>query len=300
MALVRSQRMKADILLNQGGGSAGDDARERVAAALRGAGIEGAVETVAGDKLAERAKAAVDAGASLVIVGGGDGSVSAVAGVVAGSAVRLGILPMGTLNHFARDLGIPPDLDEAARLIASGSEHMVDVAMLGERPFINNVAVGLYPLMLVDRESQQQRLGRSKRLAMLIASLRTMRRFHAQRLVLTVDGGEARTDTPMLFVGNNDYHVAMPSAGQRDALDEGRLCVMVMRSKSLPGFLAATFRALVGLGRPADMEQWNAKRLEVTSRGGCLTVAIDGESETIDTPFEITIRRRALRVAAPR
>ena len=267
--------------------------------ALQAAGISGPIDLVSGDDLGARITDAVERGMSLIIVGGGDGSVSAAAGAIAGSASRLGILPMGTLNHFARDLGISFDLDEAARLIASGVERRVDLGKIGERPFINNVAIGLYPLMLVDREAQQERLGRSKRLAMLLASLRTMRRFHAQRLVLTIDGGESRTDTPLLFVGNNDYRLAMPGAGQRDSLDEGRLCVMVMLSKSLPGFLAATLRALIGLGRPADMEQWQARRLEVAGRGDRLTVAIDGETAMLETPFEITIRPRALRVAAP-
>ncbi len=198
------------------------------------------------------------------------------------------------------NLGIPLDLGDAARLIASGAERRVDVGMVGERVFINNVAVGLYPLMLLDRDAQRQRLGRSKRLAMLVASVRTMRRFHAQRLTLAIDGGEARTDTPLLVVGNNNYRLAMPGAGRRDALDEGRLCVMVMRSKSLPGFVAASLRALIGLGRAADMEQWQASKLGVSSRCPRLTVAIDGETATLGTPFDIVIRPRALRVAAAR
>lgn len=294
--------MDAVTLINSGGGGNQADAsdlRQRVGAALRAEGIGGTVEIIDGGELSERATQAVKAGTGLLIVGGGDGSVSAAAGAVAGTQTKLGILPMGTLNHFARDLGLPLDLAEAARLIAIGAERRVDVGTLGSRAFVNNVSVGLYPLMLVDREAQQQRLGRSKRLAMLVASLRTMRRFHAQRLFLTIDGGEARSDTPLLFVGNNDYRLAVPGAGRREALDQGRLCVMVMRSKSLPGFLAAILRSLVGLGRPADMEQWQASSLGIASRFERLTVAIDGETAAIETPFEISIRPRALRVVAP-
>lgn len=294
--------MDAVTLINAASGTAlagSRDVREQVTAALQARGIGGDIDLVNGTEIGARASQAVTAGAKLIIVGGGDGSVSAAAGAVAGTGTRLGILPMGTLNHFARDLGVPLGFGEAARLIASGAERRVDVGMIGERAFINNVAIGLYPLMLVDREAQQQRLGRSKRLAMLVASWRTMRRFHAQRLVLTIDGGEARTDTPLLFVGNNDYRLAMPGAGRRDALDQGRLCVMVMRSKSLPGFLAATFRALVGFSRPSDMVQWQARTLEVASGSPRLTVAIDGETATLGTPFGMMIRPRALRVSAP-
>src|SRR5207245_2348151 len=110
-------------------------------------------------------------GDDLVVVGGGDGTISAAASALADSKTRLGILPLGTLNHFARDLGIPTDLDEAARLIAAGNERRVDVAEMNGRIFINNSAIGLYPLMVLDRGRQQKTLGRSKRLAMLVASV---------------------------------------------------------------------------------------------------------------------------------
>ena len=97
-------------------------------------------------------------GDELLIVGGGDGTISAAASALVGTETRLGILPLGTLNHFARDLGIPTDLDEAAKLIAAGAERRVDVAEMNGRIFINNSAIGLYPLMVVDRDVQRKRL----------------------------------------------------------------------------------------------------------------------------------------------
>ena len=136
---------------------------------------------------------------------------------------------------------------------AGGTATLNNAELRAGRTFVNNAAIGLYPLMVLDREAQQKRLGRSKRLAMLVASLRTMVRFHHQRLTLSGDGGEARIDTPLLFVGNNDYRLELPAAGQRDRLDDGRLCVFLMRSKSRIGFIAATLRALAGRSRPDDM-----------------------------------------------
>src|SRR6476661_7433687 len=120
----------------------------------------------------------------LLNLGGGDGTISAAASAVVGTETVLGILPLGTLNHFARDLGIPADLDEAAKLIASGKDRRVDVAEMNDRIFINNSAIGLYPLMVRDRDVQRKRLGRSKRLAMIVASVRTLARFNHQRLTL--------------------------------------------------------------------------------------------------------------------
>jgi YegS/Rv2252/BmrU family lipid kinase len=290
------------VLLNRGGGAADLDnrLRESIEAALKGAGIAADIELVAGSKIADRARVAVERGDELLIVGGGDGTISAAAGELAGARTRLGILPLGTLNHFARDLGIPFDVGKAAAVIAAGTERVVDVAEVNGRTFINNATIGLYPLMLVDRQSQQRRLGRSKRLAVAVASLRTMWNFHAWRLRLSANGGEGRVDTPLLFVGNNEYWLALPDAGRRDSLEAGRLSVLVMRSKSLPGFLAATARVLVGIHREDDMQYiGGVTELKVDSARRRLTLGIDGETAVLETPLKFRVRPRALRVIAP-
>ncbi|HTG63963.1 MAG TPA: diacylglycerol kinase family protein [Sphingomicrobium sp.] len=290
--------MEAAIVINRGKAD-----RASVEEALRTAGIVGEVELVAGDRIEERVRSHVEGGARLIIVGGGDGSVGAAASALAGSDATLGILPLGTLNHFARDLGIPADLGKAAALIAKGRERAVDVAQVNGRTFVNNSAIGLYPLMVVDRENQQHRLGRSKRLAMLVASFRTLAKFHDDRLTLTSNEGRSSVDTPLLFVGNNEYRVAMPGAGSREALDDGHLCVLVMRKKGVPGFLAATARALIGLAREDDMVRIDdVERLRVDSRRASLTVSIDGETCRMKPPLDYRIRKGALRVrvAAPK
>jgi YegS/Rv2252/BmrU family lipid kinase len=290
---------RAVTMVNADAGGSGD-VSARIAQALAGAGLDSEIVLAEGEDCAARAADHVKRGAELIIAAGGDGTVGAIAGVLAGSDAAMGILPLGTLNHFARDLGIPPDLEDAARVVASGRERRVDIAEVNGRAFVNNASVGLYPLMVVDRDAQRERLGRSKRLAMLVASLRTMARFHARRLTLSIDGGEARVDTPLLFVGNNDYRLAIPGAGRREALDGGELCVMVMRSKSLPGFLAATGRALLGVGRKDDMVRLNDVRtLSVDSRRSRLTLAMDGETVALAPPLTFRIRPGALRVIAP-
>jgi len=287
--------MKAITILNRNKGDP-----DEVAAALSAAGIDAAVEAVEGDVIRERADKAIKDGAQLIIVGGGDGTVSSAAQAVAGTNATLGILPLGTLNHLARDLGIPATLPESCQLIAAGRTTPIDVAEVNGRTFVNNAAIGLYPLMVVDREAQEQRLGRSKRLAMLIASLRTLTRFHHQRLKLSVDGGEARVDTPLLFVGNNDYRLAFPAAGQRDRLDDGRLCVMVMRKKGVPGFLAAVARALLGIPRPDDMVRIDGvQKLRVDSARSTITMALDGETLALKPPLDFAIKAKALKVMVP-
>jgi diacylglycerol kinase family enzyme len=207
---------------------------------------------------------------------------------------------LGTLNHFARDLGIPLDLDEAAQLIGKGKARPIDVAEVNGRIFVNNSAIGLYPLMVIDRELQQKRLGRSKRLAMLVASVRTLARFNHYRLTLTVNDERARVDTPLLFIGNNDYRIDLRAPGRRESLEDGRLSVFVMRKKTRRGLIAATIRALLGRTRRNDMVRLeDVQRLQVASRRSHLIISVDGEVETMTGPLDYRVRKGALAVIAP-
>ena len=290
--------MKAAILINLGGGSAKRDLVEKAIAGLR---LGEEAQWLDGNEIAQAAKRAVEGGARLVVAGGGDGTLSCVAGALAGTGAALGILPLGTLNHFARDLGVPLDLAEAAAVIAQGRTRAVDVAEVNGRVFVNNSAIGLYPLMILDRDSQQRRLGRSKRLAMIVASLRTLFRFHHRRLTLTVnDERSGRIDTPLLFVGNNDYRIDLGAPGQREKLDGGQLCVFVLRKQTRRGLIAATVRALLDRSRDADMVRIDGvERLHVSSRRSRLAVSLDGETALMDTPLDYRIRPKALKVVAP-
>jgi diacylglycerol kinase family enzyme len=291
------------VLINRGGGAVAADSeiRDKVARALDSAGIEAALELIAGGECAVRSRAITERGDPLLIVGGGDGTVSAAASALVGTNTALGILPLGTLNHFARDLGIPTDLEEAATLIAAGNTRQVDIGEVNDRVFINNSAIGLYPLMVVDRDLQRRKLGRSKRLAMLLASLRTLFRFSHYRLTLTINEERTgRVDTPLLFVGNNDYRIDLGAPGQRERLDGGELCVFVMRKKTRRGFVAASIRALFDRSRPEDMVRLeDVQRLWVSSRRSKLAVSFDGEVVHAAPPLDYRIRSRALAVIAP-
>ena len=259
------------------------------------------IELVHGGDPSTQCAAAAERGDALLIAAGGDGTVSAAATALAGANTTLGILPLGTLNHFARDLGLPADLGEAAKVIAGGKVRRVDVAEMNGRVFINNSAIGLYPLMVIDRDLQRKRLGRSKRLALVVASLRTLARFNHQRLSLTVNKeDQARVDTPLLFVGNNDYRIDLGAPGRRESLDDGRLCVMVMRKKTRRGLIFASIRALLDRSRVDDMVTIDrVERLRVSSRRKHLPVSLDGEVVRAQPPIDYAIRKQALRVIVP-
>ncbi|HEX5258317.1 MAG TPA: diacylglycerol kinase family protein [Sphingomicrobium sp.] len=291
------------VLLNRDGGALAADPKlaDKVREALESAGLKAEVELLSGGDCAVRCQAIAEAREPLLIVGGGDGTISAAASALAGTDTLLGILPLGTLNHFARDLGIPTDVGEAARLIAAGKDRRVDIGEMNDRVFINNSAIGLYPLMVVDRDLQRRLLGRSKRLAMIVASLRTLVRFNHHRLTLTVNEERTgRVDTPLLFVGNNDYRIDIGAPGKREALDRGELCVLVMRKKTRRGLVAASIRAFLGRSRSDDMVRLErVERLRVSAPRPQLAVSLDGEVIRAEPPLEYKIRKRALRVIAP-
>jgi diacylglycerol kinase family enzyme len=223
-----------------------------------------------------------------------------VAALVADSRVALGILPLGTLNHFARDAGIPADLGEAARAIVAGHTMAVDIADVNGRVFVNNSSVGLYPLMVRDREHQQEHLGRSKWPAMARAAGRAVWRFSKWRLRITVEGDTEIVETPILFVGNNRYETSLFALGRRARLDEGQLFFYAVHARSRLGLAKAMLRALFGrLDQARDFVVIGGTEARVEGRRKLLPVATDGEALALETPLHYRVRPKALKLLVP-
>ena len=258
------------------------------------------LQVSSGEEIIAAAKQAVRDGAACVVAAGGDGTVSAVASVLAGGSVPLGVLPMGTLNHFAKDLGIPLAPEEAAATIAQGRETEVDVGEVNGRVFINNSSLGLYPDIVLDRERQRRRLGRGKWMALLAASLHAARRYPVLSLSLDVDGQRIERRSAFVFIGNNAYTMEGFEVGERARLDEGVLSLYVTQRKGRFALLLLAIRALFHrLEQARDFDSIRAESVMVHTRKHALHVSADGEVLTLRTPLEYRIRRRALRVMAP-
>lgn len=297
--------MRVRAILNRGGGSllgsGGEDPEARLREAFEAEGVEAEIRTVPGERLADEFRAAAeDISLAAVVAGGGDGTVSAAAAQLAGTGRSLGVVPLGTLNHLARDAGIPTDVVEAVRTIAAGHARVIDVAEVNGRVFVNNSAIGLYPRMVRHREEQQERLGRSKRLAMLSASLQALRRFSRHRLTIELGGLRAPLETPLLFVGNNVYETSLLTLGTRKALDQSELCLYAPLVSGRLRFLGLGLRGLFGLARQRDFVSLTGlTEITVHSRRAALNVSLDGEAVTIATPLRYRIRPGALRLIAP-
>ncbi len=290
------------VIVNAGSGTGHDaEAEERLRRLFEAHGATAFVCLAGGpgDRggLAGAIEAALARGPDVVVAGGGDGTVSAVAAALASTSVALGVLPLGTLNHFARDLGVPPDVESAARAIVEGPRRTIDVGEVNGRAFINNSSLGLYPDIVRDRERQQQRLGRGKWLALVWASLATLRRFPFLGVRLVVDGRERRFRTPFVFIGNNSYRMEGFAIGGRDRLDAGTLSLYVAQRAGRLRLLQLALRALAGRLRQArDFEAIEAVEIVVESRRRRLHVALDGEVTVMTPPLAYRIRPGALTV----
>ena len=160
------------------------------------------------------------ASAGIVVAAGGDGTVSSVAAGILDSPAALGVLPTGTLNHFAKDLGIPLGLREAVEVIAAGHIAPVDVGTVNDQLFVNNSSIGVYPDIVVAREELRRR-GHRKLMAMIIATVNAVRRYPGLTVTIDTDGQRRTWRTPFLFVGNNEYAIDGLKTGGRARLDEG-------------------------------------------------------------------------------
>lgn len=289
------------IVNRRAGGGAAQPQIDDLRRAFDDAGVQIDVATPGdGHDVREAAREALKAKPAVLVAAGGDGTISAVADVLCGTGTALGVVPCGTLNHFAKDLGIPLDRAEAARVIAAGRRIAVDAGEVNGRGFINNVSLGLYPGMVRERERQQRRLRRSKRHAMLWATLAVLNRPPLLDLRLELDGEVHDCRAPFVFIGNNDYQMEGFDIGTRARLDGGCLNVYTTRACGAGGLIKLLLHALFGRLRQAeDFVASRASSLRVTSRKRRLLVATDGEVTTMQTPLELRVRRRALQVIVP-
>jgi diacylglycerol kinase family enzyme len=295
--------MKIRVIVNRSGGTlkGSGDAEQGIAAAFEAAGVDADIRMTESADIFEALKEAAAApGLDAVVAGGGDGTLSCAAGHLADTGRAFGILPLGTLNHLARDAGIPAKIEEAAKVIAAAHVREIDVAEVNGRIFVNNSAVGLYPDMVRLREHEQEKLGRSKRMAMLSASLASLRHFRRHRLWISAPGLETPVRTPLLFVGNNRYQVNLFGLGKRETLDEGELCLYAIRADSRLRLLWAGIRGVFGrLDQQRDFITAYVTEAEISADRPALSLSLDGEAERMETPLRYKIRPKALRLIVP-
>jgi diacylglycerol kinase family enzyme len=292
-----------EVIINAAAGSAGDDAARAIERAFESCGAAAHVSLArGGEQVTGLTRRALSNGARAVVAGGGDGTVGSVAGALVGTDRPLGVLPLGTLNHFAKDLHIPLSLEAAARNVCEGREALVDVGEVNGQVFVNNSSLGLYPRIVRRREKLQEREGSGKWAAFLRASLAVLRRYPFLSVRLDADGQRIVRRTPFVFVGNNEYQMESLGMGSRACLDAGCLSLYVAHRTGRLGLLRLALSALFGrLQQAHDFDALSAEEIWVeTRRPKRLPVATDGEVNVMTTPLHYRVRPAALKVIVPR
>lgn len=283
-------------MINREGGTAaglGDSLADAIRDAFAPTGQAIDVKLVRADELLQ---ALAETSSPVVAVGGGDGTLACAAGRLAKEGRCMAVLPLGTRNHFARDIGLDGTLDQAAQVAAHGRCEAVDVGYAGARLFLNNASLGLYARMVEDRD--RRRL--PKWLATLPAALNVLVRPGTRRLDLSIDGTRRKVRTPLLFIGNNAYSLEKGRIGQRASLQDGRLSVFAVAQRGGPGLLLAAWRIMRGkVDRRADFAAIESAQEVTAYRHGTHHLALDGEVTELEFPLTFRVAPGGLKVMMP-
>ena len=242
---------------------------------------------------------AVCQGCQTVVAAGGDGTVSAVAAALVNTPASLGVLPLGTLNHFARDLRLPLDVEAAIDAIAQGKTAQVDAGEVNGKTFINNSSIGIYPNIVILRD-RGRRLGYGKWVAFARATLMVLKRFPFWTVRVKVDGRSIKQKSPFVFVGNNEYQAQGLEIGRRERIDSGHLFLYLGAHATRSGFIWMAVSALFGhLDKARSLEMVCADEAWVETRHKHIRVSTDGEVARMRSPLHYRVLPQALKVIVP-
>jgi diacylglycerol kinase family enzyme len=298
-----SPRRPVTVVLNGAAGALLDrpDAVRSLIALFEQVGLEPRFIPVEAGTLPERMALARDGGAEAMVVGGGDGTIACAAEILAGTGVAMGILPFGTMNLLAKDLGIPAGNPAAAvRILADGHVREIDVGEVNGRVFLCASMLGV-PARLA-RVREAARGGAPVRLwtRFGLAALRALTRRSRLSVALWLDGHVIRRRAPSLTVSANALDDRSGRLFGRSRLDGGELAVYVIRHLGLGDLARLGLALAVGRWRQdRAVEEYRVRRLAIGATGRAVRVMNDGEVMLLAPPLRYRIRPRALRVIAP-
>lgn len=296
--------MKVAVVLNLNAGTLMDLGRDAAVSAIAGVfrqhGAEVDMAAVEAAQCMDAIKRATRSDADVVVVGGGDGTIATAANIIRPTGKAIGILPLGTMNLMARDLGIPLALAEAAEALARGRLTEIDAAEVNGDLFLNNSVLGIYPTMVQERERQRGAHHLRKWPAMAVAAAKALHRFPVLEVTIDLGGGPQNVRTPILAVSNGPYEEGFGPVLRRPTMTSGLLGVYVARHRGPWGMLRLLAR--MGLGTWAEdeeLDRMTATMVTVHCRRRRLRVANDGEVRIMRPPLTYRVLPRGLRALVP-
>jgi diacylglycerol kinase family enzyme len=295
--------MQIAVVLNTSAGSmlGRHEAEAEVARHLAAAGLDAILVPDHPEGLLARLDDAIAHGVAAVVVGGGDGSIAAAAGKLMGTGTALGILPLGTMNMLAKDLGIPLTLEAASDALARGTIRAIDVAEVNGHFFLCNALIGSPSWLGRHRERHRGQATLSTRVAFAIAGLRAAWRHRPMRLSVSLDGRRVvRLWTRALAVANNRYAEGFGQVMARPRLDAGELTLYVARRYGIWWWVRLLLGMVLGTWRGSRLVHERAAReVTINSPREALRVMADGEARILAPPLVFRIHPGALRVIVP-
>ena len=291
---------KLGVIINATAGSSkGKELENQISAIFERNGAQARIEVANGKQVAAIARSMRDEHYDVIVAAGGDGTVSSVAAQIVGCDVALGVLPLGTLNHFAHDLGVSLNLEEAAAAICSGEVRAVDVVSVNERIFINNSSLGLYADQVRLRQVWRKRIGRWP--ALILASIITLARFRFLRITAQFNGRSINRRCPLTLISNNEYKLEPGNLTERKQMDGGRLGIYLLRDEGRAGLLRITLHSFVHkLEEAESFENDTAAEVIITTKQKRIHVALDGEVCKLHSPLRYSSIPGGLRVVVPK
>lgn len=266
---------------------------------LRAGGLELPAPKIfdSGAEIVDAVSRAVSGGEAMVIVGGGDGTIRSVAQLFEKSDTILGVLPFGTGNAFAKDIGIPTNLEKACDVIVDGRATQVDVGVASGRRFLNIATLGLSTLIAQDLNTGFKKMFASA--AYMIALTRALTQVEPFHATLTADGEEHEFDTLQIVVGNGRFHGGPFLIAEDASIEAGTLSIYALSTTNKFDFIKLALLLRSGKqGELRETKTFRAKRVHLETRPS-RKVTLDGEV-LLQTPAEFSVLPRAIRVAVPR
>lgn len=297
--------MNVVVILNQEAGSLRGEypkiAPDEIRGAFLKAGVMADVRVVAPGQMEATLGALRTNSPDAIFVGGGDGTISTAAANLAGGSVPLGVLPLGTLNHFARDLGVPLAWRDAVAELVQGERRWVDLGEVNGRTFINNCSIGWYAEAVRRRDALRRKHGVGKWWAMLRATTAVFLRLRRLRVQLERRDRVIPLRTPFIVVANNRYSGRVLNSSLRPELDAGQLWIYTTRARGRLAILRMIAQSIVrDLDATDELDQFPVAAADLSTAVARTAIAVDGELVNLQWPLRFRSRPGALLVLVPR